>query len=112
MLNINFENTETIDQVITDFYHFDKTNKTQITVAKIIQSYNSYLLLEYNIKCNSLDECLKIYNDKAEEIEGTTIEKMEYFNNEDKAISKIEDLKDYGYYDNDTIREAFEEFCL
>lgn len=110
MLNLQFENTKTIDQIITDFYHFEKANKTQMTIAKVIQSNNSYLLVEYNIKCNSLNDCLKVYNNKTEEIEGTTIEKMEFFNDENKALNKLDDLKDYGYYDNDTIKEAFEEF--
>lgn len=107
MLNINFENTKTLDQIITDFSLDDQTNTTQLEVAEVIQSNDILLLIEYTIKDNSLNDCLKIYNSQLENLNGLQINNIRLFNDEIVALDKLDSLKEFGYYDNDTIHNEY-----
>lgn len=107
MLNLQFENTKTIEKIITDFSIDDQTNTTQLEVATIIQSNDILLLIEYTIKANSLNDCLKIYNSKLENVNGLQINNIRLFNDEIVALDTLDSLKEFGYYDNDTIHNEY-----
>lgn len=107
MLNINFENTKKLDQIITDFNLDDQTNVTQLEVATVIQSNDILLLLEHTIKAKTLNDCLKIYNSKLENLNGLQINNIRLFNEEIVALDTLDSLKEFGYYDNDTIHNEY-----
>lgn len=110
MLNLQFNNTKTLEKIITDFSLDDQTNTTQLEVATIIQSNDILLLIEYTIKANSLNDCLKIYNSKLENVNGLHINNIRLFNDELIALDKLDYIKEFGYYTNDNIKEVYKEF--
>lgn len=107
MLNINFENTKTLDQIITDFSLDDQANVTQLEVAEVIQSNDILLLIEYTIKAKSLESCLDIYSSQLENVNGLHINNIRLFNDELVALDTLDYIKEFGYYDNDTIHNEY-----
>lgn len=107
MLNLQFNNTKTLDQIITDFSHDDQTNTTQLEVAEVIQSNDILLLIEYTIKAKTLNDCLNIYNSQPKNLDGLQVNNIRLFNDEIVALDTLDCIKEFGYYGNDTIHNEY-----
>lgn len=117
-ISMNFQVSSTIESIICDFGKIKNTNKNYIEIAQVVEIENGYLFIQYNLFSNhnqSFNDLIEDYK-KMDNLnlnnKNIDILQLSFHIIEDRAIYKLDNLKDFGYYTTDTVVSEYNEiFC-